>query len=242
MDPRGAEIIRLAQTQMRLPQKLRTEHWYNDWQHAVFIITFDHLMRALNSGHSAVAERLIDKLTVYLFVHFLCEEEGMAFSQQHGILAADKMRHHQALHLRFLDYWHDNIQRPFKARELSERHIAVKIQDFYEKVLQHIDDEDQTTYGTRTIRPTFLGAVEIANIALSGLPLSPNCTGAAAVVGACNEHSFKLLCRETLPIKAVEPLGRLVLTPDGVGADDSVRSRVLRATVPRSMRRVNLAA
>lgn len=242
MDPRGAEIIQLAQAQMRLPPRLRTEHWYNDWQHAVFIITFDHLMQALQRGRTAVAERLIDKLTVYLFVHFLCEEEGMAFSQQQGSLAAEKMCQHQGLHLRFLDYWHDAIQRPFKAGELGDRRLALKIQDFYDKVLAHIDDEDQSTYGIKTGRPAFHGIDEIAHIAQSGLPLSPNSPGALAIVGACSSRTASLLRRNTLPIKAIEPLRHLQLTAAGIGAPDSVRSRVLRAQSSRGEGILRLAA
>lgn len=242
MDAKGAEIIQLAQAQMRLPAHLRTEHWYNDWQHAVFIITFDHLMQALQRDRTAVAERLIDKLTVYLFVHFLCEEEGMAFSLQHGALAADKMRHHQGLHLRFLDYWHDAIQRPFKTGDLGGRRLALKIQDFYDKVLAHIDDEDQTTYGNKTSRSVGVGLDEIAHIAQSGLPLSPNSAGAMAIVGACSDRSFSLLRSKTLPIKAIEPLRPLLLTPPGFGAEDSVRSRVLRACCGRSTSLLRLAA
>lgn len=242
MDPRGAEIIQLAQAQMRLPQNLRTNHWYNDWQHAVFIITFDHLMQALRRGRTPVAERLIDKLTVYLYVHFLCEEEGMAWSQAHGCLPVDKMRQHQALHLRFLDYWHDAIQRPFKTGDLTDRRLALKIQDFYDKVLHHIDDEDQSTYGAKTSRTEGLLMDEVAHIAQSGLPLSPNSPGALAIVGACSERSFSLLRRQTLPILAVEPLRRLELAPAGIGAEDSVRARLLRATSARGETGLRLAA
>lgn len=234
MDPRGAEIIQLAQAQMRLPAQLRTEHWYNDWQHAVFIITFDHLMKALQRGRSAVAERLIDKLTVYLFVHFLCEEEGMAFSQQQGWLTSDKMRQHQGLHVTFLDYWHDAIQRPFKTGELCDRRLALKIQGFYDKVLAHIDNDDQTTYGLKAGRPSFYGIDEVAHIAASGLPLSPNSPGALAIVAACSGRTAGLLRRATLPIKAIEPLRGLRLTTAGIGAPDSVRSRVLRAPSSRA--------
>lgn len=242
MDPKGAQIIRLSQEQLRLPQHLRTDHWYNDWQHAVFIITFDHLMQALRRGRTPVAERLIDQLTVYLFVHFLCEEEGMAWSQHHGCLSADKMRTHQALHLRFLDYWHDAIQRPFKTGDLTDRRLAVKIQDFYEKVLGHIDDEDQSTYGAKTSRTEDMRLDEVAHIAQSGLPLSPNSPGALAIVGACSDRCSGLLRRPTLPIKAVEPLRSLRLAPATLGAEDSVRARILRFSGVRGETVLRLAA
>jgi hemerythrin len=228
MNGKGAEIVQLAHAQMRLPTHLRTEHWYNDWQHAVFIITFDHLMKALEQGHAPVAERLIDKLTVYLFVHFLCEEEGMAFSQQQGVLLADKIHAHQATHLRFLDYWHTAIQRPFKTGELDGRRLARKIHDFYDKVLAHIDADDQSTYGTKIARPVGHDINEVAHIAQSGLPLSPNSAGALAVVGACCGGTHGLLRADGLPIKAIEPLRSLRLAPATFGAEDSVRSRVLR--------------
>lgn len=233
MDHRGADIITLAQAQMRLPEHLRTEHWYNDWQHAVFIITFDHLMQALRRDHTAVAERLIDKLTVYLYVHFLCEEEGMAWALSNGAAVEGKISQHQAFHVRFLDYWHDSIQRPFKTGDLTGRRLAIKIQDFYEKVLHHIDEEDQTTYGCRSGRVAGLCLDEAAHIAQSGLPLSPNSPGAVAIVQACSSQSAGLLRREALPIKAVEPMRLLKLAPGGLGAPDSVRERVLRATGQR---------
>lgn len=229
MDPRGAEIIRLAKDQMRLPSHLRTDHWYNDWQHAVFIITFDHLMQALQRDRVAVADRLIDKLTTYLFVHFLCEEEGMAWAQTQGCLGDGKMQSHQALHLRFLDYWHEAIQRPFKTGALGGRRLGIKIQDFYDKVLSHIDDEDQTTYGLKTNRGEGVRLDEVAHIAQSGLPLSPNSPGALAVVAACNPACGRLLRQDALPTLAKSPLRRLTLAPAVIGAGDSVRARVLRA-------------
>lgn len=242
MDSKGADIIGLAREQMRLPAHLRTDHWYNDWQHAVFIITFDHLMQALQRGRSAVADRLIDKLTTYLFVHFLCEEEGMAWAQARGCLSDGKMQSHQALHLRFLDYWHEAIQRPFKSGALGGRRLGVKIQEFYDKVLHHIDDEDQSTYGLKSSRGEGLRLDEVAHIALSGLPLSPNSPGAVAVVAACNPACGTLLRQSGLPALACTPLRRLALAPADIGAGDSVRARVLRASGLAAPKLIRLAA
>lgn len=230
MDVRGIQLIEATQTQLRLPADLRTEHWYNDWQHAVFIITFDHLMRAIRAGRGEVTERLTDKLTVYLFVHFLCEEEGMAWACSNKALRPDLMRQHQDGHIHMLGHWHDAIQKPYKAGRLEGRALAAKIQDFYDRILDHIGTADQTTYGTKTDRAEAIQLEEVAHLSNSGLPLSPNMAGAAAIVAACNAEAFRLLNIAGLPVHAAEPLRPLSLARlQGEADNDSLRARLLRA-------------
>ncbi|WP_142849029.1 hypothetical protein [Telmatospirillum sp. J64-1] len=203
----------------RLPKHLRTEHWYNDWQHAVFLIIFDHLSRALRDNQTAMAERQLDKLTLYIFVHFLCEEEGMSFSLDRSLIAAQTVEQHQAVHMKILDYWHEAIQRPYKEGLLPYREIAERIEEFYGRILDHIEHTDQASYGVKSDRDPASIRSEVAHIARCGLPLSPNMAGAARVVEQASAETFSLLDLSSLPSKAVNPLRVLTLVKQTDGAD-----------------------
>lgn len=229
MDVRGIQMIDPMQKQIRLPAHLRTDHWYNDWQHAVFIITFDHLQKAIRAGRGEVIERLMDKLTVYLFVHFLCEEEGMAWACSNKALRPDLMRQHQDIHVHALGHWHDAVQKPYKAGSLEGRALAAKVQDFYDRILDHIDNTDQTTYGAKTGRAEAIQLEEVAHLSACGLPLSPNMAGAAALVAACNPEAYRLLNAAGLPVHASSPLRKLALAhlPNEAN-NDSLRARLIR--------------
>ncbi len=231
MDGHGIKLVAAAQAQLRLPPNLRTQHWYNDWQHAVFIITFEHLMRALRNGNAAVAERLVDKLTVYLFVHFLCEEEGMSWAVANNALRPEALRAHQAAHIRELDIWHETVQAPFKASARRDPRLISRIQDFYERILSHIDDVDQQCYGNKTVRDDAVQLDEVAHVARCGLPLSPNMAGAVAIVGACDGQVHSLLKRDGLPLRSTAPLKPLsLISLHGDMENDTLRARFLRAT------------
>lgn len=229
MTGNGTRLETTART--RLPQALRTEHWYNDWQHAVFIVTFEHVARALRNGNAGVAERLVDKLTVYLFVHFLCEEEGMSWAVARQALRPEALQAHQRAHLEALAAWRRNVQEPFKAGTLRGEPLMRRIQGFYERILAHIDEMDQGCYGAGAGRDEALRLEEVAHLARSGLPLSPNMAGAAAVVAACDGRVHALLNRAGLPVQSTAPLRPLSLV--GLAGDmenDSLRARFLRAT------------
>ncbi len=226
----GIGIVEAAQAQMRLPAHLRTEHWYNDWQHAVFIITFDHLMRSIRRHRPQVTQRLMDKLTVYLFVHFLCEEEGMSWAVRANMLRPDLMRRHQDVHVKVLNHWHDAVQKPYKAGALDGRALAAKVQDFYDRVLAHIDEMDQHTYGDQSQREEAGRLEEVAHLAECGLPLSPNMPGAVALVGACHPEAHRLLDHRGLPLMSTQRLRSLRLTTLAVDASsDSLHARLTRA-------------
>lgn len=222
----NAVIAQAQKAALRLPEALRTNHWYNDWQHAVFIILFDHLVTAERHGKRQMTDRHMDKLTVYMFVHFLCEEEGMTWSVGEGHLEADMLKSHQGLHVMFLDYWHRNIQGPYKQGHLGGRALIDKVEDFYHKVLEHIENADQATYGVKSNRTARATQTEIAHIAQTGLPLSPNMRGAGAVVSRCCDSTYALLKRELLPRDANSPLRQLSLVKaQALARNDTLRDR-----------------
>ncbi len=85
-----------------LPSDKITEHWYNDLQHVMFVILFRRADRALAEERSAGLAYLMDMTTLYLYVHFLHEEEGMAYSLVHGGHDRERVRRHTSTHLDFL--------------------------------------------------------------------------------------------------------------------------------------------
>lgn len=201
----------------RLPENLRTEHWFNDWQHAVFVITFDHLARSIQGRQRLMTERLLDKLTVYLFVHFLCEEEGMSWAAARGLLDGDDLARHQHQHVRYLERWHRDAQRPFRAGEINGDELAARIEEFYTAILSHIEHTDQVCYGVRSARDGASRLAEVAHVAATGLPLSPNMGGAVEVVARLSRETRALLRPDILPLRAAEPLKALGLLAEWQG-------------------------
>ncbi|MBF0307199.1 MAG: hypothetical protein HQL41_16290, partial [Alphaproteobacteria bacterium] len=144
-------------------------------------------MRAIREDAGRVlCERLLDKLTVYLFVHFVCEEEGMAWAADQGHFEAEELRRHQRVHVQVLEAWRGGVQQPFKGGELARRELGDRVEDFFQAILRHIEAFDQISYGARSGRSADAIRSEIAHLSRSGLPLSPNMKGAIAVVDLCD--------------------------------------------------------
>lgn len=230
---KDALLLEARAAARHLPAKLRTEHWYNDWQHAVFITIFKHLNDAIRADKRAMSDRLIDKLTVYLFVHFLCEEEGMSWAVKHDELAAETMSSHQNIHMAVLQHWHRTIQGPYKDESLARSELADRIEDFYGRILTHIEETDQATYGQSSNRGIEGVREEIAHIAACGLPLSPNMRGAGEVVSKCCRDTFSLIQPQVLPLQATHPLKQLNLTRPAEAEADSLRRRFFVKTESR---------
>jgi len=218
-------VERASLVKLRLPEELRTDHWYNDWQHAVFVIIFDNLMRTMRAGQLELANRLLDRLTVYLYVHFVCEEEGMTWASDKGHIEAEMLARHQKAHVFFLDVFHRTIQAPYKRGEISPREMFARVEDYYRKILAHIDEFDQITYGRRSGREESVTCAEVAHIGQSGLPLSPNMPGAVPLVARCNPDVAKLLMADKLPIRSGDPMSPLSLIEKAC-TDGSLRHRV----------------
>lgn len=227
---KDALLLEARAAAKHLPAKLRTEHWYNDWQHAVFITIFANLNQAIRANKRIMSDRLIDKLTVYLFVHFLCEEEGMSWAANHGHLAAETLTAHQDIHMKVLQHWHRTIQGPYKADAVARGELVDRIEDFYRRIMLHIEETDQASYGTTSHRSLCGVREEIAHIAACGLPLSPNMRGAGEVVSKCCQDTFSLLQPTVLPVQATHPLRMLRLEQPPAAEADSLRQRVFKKT------------
>lgn len=231
-DGRALEAI------LHVPEHLRTDHWYNDIQHAMLVILFRHLLKAVREGCQRRSRILTDAATLYLWVHFLDEEEGMAWSVAHGHIEADMVAVHAGQHRRFLDHWRDAVLAPFVGGALSGPAYYDAVAAFYGLVLRHIETTDQPSYGRASAHGPHNRA-EISHVAGTGLPLSPFMAGALQVVRLDDRQVADLLdlslmgpaARAALGPVAMEP-GVIRLRDDGEGLRDRVM-RGLRQAAPR---------
>jgi hemerythrin len=188
-----------------LPQDLRTGHWYNDLQHGMLVILLRRTMIAIRQGRMPLANRLLDSLTMYLYVHFLDEEEGMSDSLQRGLHHQEAITTHLNGHDWFLKAWDDQVLFPAK-KDGNWNEAAEGLVSYYNSILAHIAEDDQETYGQASHMETTDRATEIASIATASLPLSPYMKGAYAVVAATAPETAALMDRTLLPPAALEPL------------------------------------
>lgn len=229
VDGRALEAI------LEVPEHLRTDHWYNDIQHAMLVILYRHLLKAVRSGCPRRTRILTDAATLYLWVHFLDEEEGIAWSLARGHVDAELVATHAGQHRRFLDHWRDAVLAPFADGTLAGRAYYDAVAEFYDLVLRHIGGTDQPTYGRASDHEPHNRA-EICHVAGTGLPLSPFMAGALQVVRLDDSRVAGLLdvsligptARALLPSVAMEP-GVDRLLPGGEGLRDRVM-RGLRQT------------
>ncbi len=188
-----------------LPEELRTGHWYNDLQHGMLVILLRRTMTAICQQRAQLAGRLLDSLTMYLYVHFLDEEEGMAISLNRGLHHKDAIHSHLVSHEWFLLTWDEQVLQPAKVHG-NWAQAADGLVSYYNAILNHIVDTDQETYGQASEMDTAKRATEIASIATASLPLSPYMKGAYAVVAATAPETARLLDCSLLPPTAMEPL------------------------------------
>lgn len=232
VDGRALEAI------LQVPDHLRTDHWYNDIQHAMLVILFRHLLKAVREGCPRRSRILTDVATLYLWVHFLDEEEGIAWSLARGHVDRDLVEAHSGQHRRFLDYWRDSVLGPFVAGTLQGPAYYDAVARYYDLVLRHIGGTDQPTYGRQSEHEPHNRA-QISHVAGTGLPLSPFMAGALQVVRLDDRRVADMLdlrlmgplARTDLSVVAMEPaVDRL--RPDGEGLRDRVM-RGLRQAAPR---------
>ncbi|MBY0429911.1 MAG: hypothetical protein K2Q10_01835, partial [Rhodospirillales bacterium] len=73
---RNSGILRVAavpseEIMRHLPERLRTEHWYADIHHALFLILFADLFQAVDNNKTKLIEYYIDTITMYWLIHCL---------------------------------------------------------------------------------------------------------------------------------------------------------------------------
>jgi len=216
-----------------LPEFLRTEHCYNDMQHAMLVILFRHALTALQRGQDRISANVIDNISLYLYIHFLNEEEGLIYKTTEGLMSRDKLQEHSEQHVNFLDYWRDNVLLPYKNKTVQTEQTIESLSSFYNILIRHIDHEDIPTYGFDNIAIEHTRA-ELARIAQANMPMSPFMEGAYAAVHAMDQAVAKSLDKTRLSPRALEPLAALDLVPNVgrvlAGQVGSLRDRFATAT------------
>lgn len=196
-----------------LPSFLRTDHCYNDLQHAMLVILFRHALTALRDGNTKYADKLIDNNTLYLYIHFLNEEEGMAYKMTRGQVERDGLEEHSEMHVRFMDFWKKQVLIPYKNHEAGTDQTMTAIAKFYNLLIEHIDTTDKVTYGPEAISEDDT-RTEMARIAATNMPMSPFMTGAYDTVRMLDPEAAALMNAKRLAPMALQPLKSLSLIPN----------------------------
>lgn len=216
-----------------LPSFLRTEHCYNDLQHAMLVILFRHGLCALNSGKLKYADKIIDNASLYLYIHFLNEEEGMAYEMSNGLISRDELSEHSELHINFLDHWKHNVLIPYKKQDVSTEETVEELSNFYNLIIDHINHTDIPTYGPCAITAEQTRH-ELARIAQANMPMSPFMAGAFDTVNILAPDVANSLDAQRLSPRAMEPIGPLDLVPNIgqilSGQHGSLRDRFAQTT------------
>lgn len=217
-----------------LPEFLRTDHCFNDLQHSMLVILFRHLLSALKDHKVRLADMYFDSVTLYLYIHFLNEEEGMVFNMTRDLIDRDNLAAHSERHIYFLEYWKNEVLIPYKSEKLSVEASLQAVADYYDRIIVHIDGEDQSFYGQKSALDEYQVRTELARVAQSGMPMSPFMAGALATVRHLDATVADALDKALLSPQALLPLGRLSLVPDvGRILDDtkgSLRDRFAAST------------
>ena len=193
-----------------LPDFLRTEHCYNDLQHGMLVILFRHALSALRSNRHKIAGRMIDNISLYLYIHFLNEEEGLAYKLTEGLLERETLQEHSEQHIRFLDFWRDEVLLPYKNKDVQNEQTIEKLSKFYNLIIKHIDDEDIPAYGEEAITVQQTRA-ELARLAQTNMPMSPFMAGAFAAVKHLDSAVANALDMKHISPRAMQPMAALDL-------------------------------
>lgn len=211
-----------------LPAFLRAEHCYNDLQHAMLVILFRHGLTALNNNKNRYADQMIDSISLYLYIHFLNEEEGMAFNMTRGLISRDGLIEHSEMHVKFLDFWKTSVVAPYKRREVDTRETIANVAKFYNLLIQHIDATDKSFYGSEALTVAQV-RTELARVSQANMPMSPFMVGAYDTVKILAPDIAASLNKERLSPVALRPLGTLNLVQNVgrvlTGGHGSLRDR-----------------
>lgn len=216
-----------------LPDFLRTEHCYNDLQHAMLVVLFRHGLNALRQNQIKLADRIIDNISLYLYIHFLNEEEGLVYKSGLGLLERDVLEEHSEQHLHFLDCWRDTVLMPYKTQDITPEKTIENVSAFYNAIIKHIDHEDLPTYGANAIAVEHTRR-ELARIAQTNMPMSPFMPGAFEALSLMDKDVAEVLNKKTLSPRALEPISHLNLVPNVgrvlSGTTGSLRDRFAAST------------
>lgn len=193
-----------------LPAFLRAEHCYNDLQHAMLVILFRHGLTALGNNDTRYADQLIDNMSLYLYIHFLNEEEGMAFNMTQDLIARDDLTSHSEMHIDFLDFWKAKVMTPYKTREATTEQTRDALAQFYNLLIKHIDNTDKPAYGAEALT-TEQVRTELARVSQTNMPMSPFMAGAYDTVKILAPDVAASLNTKRLSPIAMRPMGALNL-------------------------------
>ena len=198
-----------------LPDHLHTDHCFNDLQHDMILVLFRHAFRAFEKEQNNLANKLLDDISIYLCIHFLNEEEGMAHKTLLGHLSRERLIEHSEHHLEFLAHWHHDILSPIKSGEALKDDAVELLSQFNIAMINHVDGEDLADYGSGQIDEMETIA-ETARIAQANMPMSPYMAGAFDAVTVLEAEISKMIDNASLSPQARAPMGKLDLI-EGVG-------------------------
>ncbi len=196
-----------------LPTFLRTEHCYNDLQHAMLVILFRHCLTALDEDNMKFTNKIIDNITLYLYIHFLNEEEGMGFNTTLGLIERDDLALHSEMHIHFMEFWKNTLLMPYKNREATAQQTSDSLAEFYNRLIEHIDETDKATYGAQVLSQERVRH-ELARVSKTNMPMSPFMVGAFETVSILDPETAAVMDTQRMSPLALQPLGRLDLVAD----------------------------
>lgn len=195
----------------RLPDDLKTRHWYCDIHHAMFLILLERGSTAAAQGNMELARYFVDTITVYWLVHCMVEEEGMALELSLGLISAETARAHAESHVGIAKWWNANVFTPLVEGRISGGDLSAILKKFLGFVIKHITEVDQNSYGTGAGLGEEAMIHEMAHLGLSGLPLSPQMGGCAALARDLAPFMSQHISAASLPPSAQGPLKTLQL-------------------------------
>lgn len=194
-----------------LPAGLRTNHWYCDLHHSMFLILLSRAEDALINQKQSLSEHFIDTITIYWLIHSLMEEEGMALQFSRNVTPHADASAHAAAHVQITRWWNVNVLTPFKTGTASALHLRAALNRFFELVVKHITTMDQHSYGVNSPLTEHDISLEVAHIAESGLPLSPFMAGCSTLLSMLAPYMSKSLASRSISPLSTQPMKPLHL-------------------------------